>query len=624
MAGASYSNQSSTGSGYSTSSPVQTPQSEWGMQLSKLLSALGQNQYNWAMDQFNTGMGITNQNINQYMDLAGKGAGLAQNLLSRYKDVFEPLMDQFIQQAGSYASEGRQRFMAGQAESTVAQADQQARDEAERKLQGFGINPNSGRYQDLLMTSRIQDAAARAGAGTQASLNTADRGRQMLQQAATMGQNVPGMTVNALQSAYTGITGAENAILGMLNTGSNLTQSAAPFFNAASGAIKNPSQGSQAKNQQQSQGRSVSSQTNPSQNGGDKGQRQPQQQQQGSQGKQDSGQPGAGDRTIKPSSMQNPYYQQPGAGVIKANDGTGQDDNGEGNAPYAAVGSPSDQPYFDQNGVITPMGDPNLARDANGEMQTPQNAGWDQREQVQNWAPQNLPDFQPQGASTGNEFNVDKNAYSPGAWDPTSINSPQPQNQSDPWGGQNFAQNNNDQGNDVTGSVGQNDQQYQQPDQGYSDSFDTGQQGGDYQQPSGGGYQGGNQGGYTPQQQQDASGGYQQQGSGYSGGGYYARGGKVRGRQQRGVLPTSGGGVPRSASPSGGRQTDDVAARLNAGEFVVPRDVVAHQGTKFFQNLIKRSRMARTGMSGPPAQGKMKPSLPNMGQPSFVSRRMGA
>lgn len=107
MAGSSYSKQQSTGSGYSNSNPVQTPQSEWGMQLSKLLEALGQNQYNWAMQQFNNGMGITNDNISHYMDLAGKGAGLAQNLLSRYTDVFEPLMDQFIQQAGSYASEGR-------------------------------------------------------------------------------------------------------------------------------------------------------------------------------------------------------------------------------------------------------------------------------------------------------------------------------------------------------------------------------------------------------------------------------------------------------------------------------------------------------------------------------------
>lgn len=619
MAGSSYSKQQSTGSGYSTSNPVQTPQSEWGLQLSKLLEALGENQYNWAMQQFNNGMGITNQNINQYLDLAGKGAGLAQNLLSRYTDVFEPLMDQFIQQAGSYASEGRQRFMAGQAESTVAQANEQARNEAERKLQGFGINPNSGRYQDLLMTSRIQDAAARAGAGTQASLNTADRGRQMLQQAAQMGQNVPGMTVNALQSAYTGITGAENAILGMLNTGANLTQSAAPFFNASGNAIKMPSQGQQSRNQQQSTGKSSSVQAP---QGGDKGQQQRQPQQPGDGGKgkgdQGSGPPGAGDRTLKPSQQQNPYYQQPGAGVLKPNAGTGDGDDKNGSySPYPTVGTPSGQPYFDQNGVISPMGDPNLARDANGELQTPDNAGWDQRQQVQNWSPDNLPDFQPQGSATGNEFNVDKNAYSPNAWDPsTSINSPQPANASNPWGDQNFSQN------DVTGSVPQQDQggsnywNDMASQWGQQNDFGNYQQA-QPQQDQGGNYNSGN----YQQQQQDAGGAYQQQAPDYSNYGY-ARGGKVRPRQ--GVLPTTGGQVSRNMSPSRGRQTDDVAARLNAGEFVVPRDVVAHKGGEFFSNLIKKSRMARNGAAGPPARGQMKPRLPNAGRPSFVSRPMGA
>ena len=91
----------------------------------------------------------------------------------------------------------------------------------------------------------------------------------------------------------------------------------------------------------------------------------------------------------------------------------------------------------------------------------------------------------------------------------------------------------------------------------------------------------------------------------------------------RGVLPTNattGGQVPRHASPSGGRQTDDVAARLNAGEFVIPRDVAAWKGQEFFQNLINQSRKKRVG-GGAPAQGKMKPALNQ--RPSFVSQQMG-
>lgn len=53
--------------------------------------------------------------------------------------------------------------------------------------------------------------------------------------------------------------------------------------------------------------------------------------------------------------------------------------------------------------------------------------------------------------------------------------------------------------------------------------------------------------------------------------------------------------VPPSASPSGGAQTDDVPARLNAGEFVVPKDVVAFKGEEFFQRLIQKTRQQEQG-----------------------------
>jgi hypothetical protein len=83
-----------------------------------------------------------------------------------------------------------------------------------------------------------------------------------------------------------------------------------------------------------------------------------------------------------------------------------------------------------------------------------------------------------------------------------------------------------------------------------------------------------------------------------------------------GVLPspTTGGHVPIQASPSMGQNTDDVNARLNAGEFVVPRDVAAWKGQEFFQKLIDESRRKRLGA---PAKGKPKPALG--GPPRFQS-----
>src|SRR5215471_659767 len=88
-------------------------------------------------------------------------------------------------------------------------------------------------------------------------------------------------------------------------------------------------------------------------------------------------------------------------------------------------------------------------------------------------------------------------------------------------------------------------------------------------------------------------------GGGGGGGGGWAAGGPVLSFQQGG-MPTTGGFVSQSLSPSDGTETDDIPARLNANEFVIPRDVATWKGHEFFQNLIDKSRKARMGGSAKP------------------------
>ena len=56
---------------------------------------------------------------------------------------------------------------------------------------------------------------------------------------------------------------------------------------------------------------------------------------------------------------------------------------------------------------------------------------------------------------------------------------------------------------------------------------------------------------------------------------------------------TSGGNIPAAASRSRGAAIDDVDAKLNVGEFVVPKDVTSWLGEKHFQQLIEKSRQER-------------------------------
>lgn len=110
-------------------------------------------------------------------------------------------------------------------------------------------------------------------------------------------------------------------------------------------------------------------------------------------------------------------------------------------------------------------------------------------------------------------------------------------------------------------------------------------------------------------QQYDSGSGFGDSSGGDSGD--YAAGGAI---PENG--PTTGGYVPPQASPSMGQQTDDVNAHVNAGEFIVPRDVAAWKGQEFFQKLIEQSRK---NLSGAPAKGKPQ-NRPSNGPPSFVSQ----
>jgi len=76
----------------------------------------------------------------------------------------------------------------------------------------------------------------------------------------------------------------------------------------------------------------------------------------------------------------------------------------------------------------------------------------------------------------------------------------------------------------------------------------------------------------------------------------FADGGSVPGA-------TTGGFVSHAMSPSDGRQVDDVPARLNQGEYVIPRDVVHWKGKDFFHKLIAQSRKTRA-MQGAPSDDR--------------------
>jgi len=95
--------------------------------------------------------------------------------------------------------------------------------------------------------------------------------------------------------------------------------------------------------------------------------------------------------------------------------------------------------------------------------------------------------------------------------------------------------------------------------------------------------------------------------------------GHFMGFAEGGAIPDEGEPVPPSASPSNGAIPDDVPAQidgqapaqLNAGEFIVPKDVVAWLGEKGMQQVILKARKEMSGANGErPAQPEVGPPPP--------------
>jgi len=76
-----------------------------------------------------------------------------------------------------------------------------------------------------------------------------------------------------------------------------------------------------------------------------------------------------------------------------------------------------------------------------------------------------------------------------------------------------------------------------------------------------------------------------------------------------GDVPEPGSAVPLSASPSGGRKEDDVPARVQPGEFIFPKDVMAWKGEEWAQKEIMKARDKMNNPDGKPAKPEMKPAL---------------
>lgn len=235
----------SQGSGQSTNAsqsqsyiPDQEPQLGFLEQFGNTAGQLAGQQYDWANNQFQNNQNLTDSNVNNYLQNSDMAGQASQRDYQNYNDIFNPAASSLTQDWQSYTSPGRVASEMGRSEANVAQNAESQRANTERSLRSYGVNPSDPRYAGAMAASRTAQAAAEAGAGTQARLNTEATGRGLRTQALNEAHLLPGQQATEQNVSMQGVTGAQNAAMANTSEGALTLGTTPNYLNSGINDIK--------------------------------------------------------------------------------------------------------------------------------------------------------------------------------------------------------------------------------------------------------------------------------------------------------------------------------------------------------------------------------------------------
>lgn len=181
---------------------------------------LGQEQLAWAKEQYASDKGIYDRIVDGFLSDMDYNSSIAKQDREFYEQHFQPLEEDLAREAASYDTQERREKEMGSAQSAVAQQFSAQRENAQRELEAYGIDPSSTRYAALDVGMRAAEAAAAAAAGTGASNRVEDTARALRSEAINVGRGYPGQVAQSYQTASqqgggaAGITGQGTQIGG--------------------------------------------------------------------------------------------------------------------------------------------------------------------------------------------------------------------------------------------------------------------------------------------------------------------------------------------------------------------------------------------------------------------------
>lgn len=118
-----------------------------------------------------------------------------------WSNTYRPVEERLVSDAMNYNSEGERQRMAQAAGADVEQALATQRASGMRALERMGVNPNAGRFIQLMSGDGLQAAKLRAGAENNARVAAEEKGFNRLATAASSGVRLPAQAVAALNAS---------------------------------------------------------------------------------------------------------------------------------------------------------------------------------------------------------------------------------------------------------------------------------------------------------------------------------------------------------------------------------------------------------------------------------------
>lgn len=183
----------------------------------ELAYQMGGKQLKWSQDMWGEQKALLDKVLGTQTAIMEENHMMATEDRARYKEVYQNMEDDLVGEFNSYGSQERMDLERGRAAAGVQQAFDAQRENAQRMLEQYGIDPSQTRSQAMDRNARVAMAAQQAGASNQAQARTEALSRSLRSEALSIGKGYPSQVAGAygmaLQAGNSGI-GNMNATVG--------------------------------------------------------------------------------------------------------------------------------------------------------------------------------------------------------------------------------------------------------------------------------------------------------------------------------------------------------------------------------------------------------------------------